>query len=188
MLSSFAVAYFSGMAASVIAAPSVESDSVSNPLPRATVKKIRSAIVGTWASNEETKAIGSSEELSTIVSKKEWEIKVLEIIKDPYRLEKLKIILGTPKLQKKQAFIGATYQLIFLDQNGRIVAAASFFLAPKVGYVLNLSPNAFEKDGRYYHGWGTQRVPGNWGSTIDYRNYVIPFVNWNEAIGYTPGR
>lgn len=162
-------------------------ESIPNPISGAKIKEIQSVIIASWGDDGMSKAIETSEELDAVKSKREWEIKIVEVIKDPYRVAKLKNVLATSELRKKRGFVGASYELLFLDDNGNIVAAASYFLAPKVGYVLNLTPNAFKQNGRYYYGWGTERLGGNWQSAIDYRHYAIPFSAWQEAIGYTPG-
>lgn len=148
---------------------------VPNPFPCATVARIQSVILGEYAGKP---------------GFKEGEIKIVEIIKDSYRVEKIKKSLCAPLLHaKRRSFIGDRYHLIFLDKDGKVVAAASFYLAAGLGYVLHLSPGAFEENGHYFdNGWQDKRIVANWDPKIDYRAYAIPFGNdWPEAIGYTPG-
>ena len=147
---------------------------VPNPLPPATVAKIKRIIVGEYA----------------VPNVDEWEIQIIETITDPYRLTKIKEGLSGPLLHKKyrRSFVGGVYHLIFLDGEGKILAAASYYLTPKLGYVLVLSQDAVERNGRYYdYGFRQKkRLSANWEPNIDYRLYALAF-DWDEAIGYTPG-
>jgi len=146
---------------------------VPNPLPPATVAKIKRIIVGEYGAP----------------SGDEREVKIIETITDPYRLEKMKEGLSGPLLHKKyrRSFLGGVYHLIFLDGEGKVLAAASYYLTPKLGYVLVLSQDAVERNGRYYdYGFRQKRLSANWEPNIDYRLYAIAF-DWHEAIGYTPG-
>ena len=38
-----------------------------------------------------------------------------------------------------------------------------------------------------FPGRGNAALPGDWESGIDYLRYAIPFPDWNECIGYSPG-
>jgi hypothetical protein len=155
-------------------------ESVPNPLSIATIDKIQSVIVGEFAATGDYQG-----RLTT----PDGDIKIVETITDSYRLMNIKKSLSAPQLRKKQqrAALGDSYNLLFLDKDRKIVAAASFYFAPDFGAVLGLCPGAFEKNGRYYFSCLQQRVAGNWDPKIDYRAYVIPFDQaWHQAIGYAP--
>ena len=117
-----------------------------------------------------------------------FRIKVIEVISDPYRIDEFKKSLSVPRLTKSPpSFIGSLYNLIFLDKDGNIVAAAIYRLT-RFGYVLKLSPRAALHSRSYFDdGPRSKRLPGNWDPKLDYRTYTIPFNDWQKAIGYAPG-
>src|SRR5262245_40425431 len=95
-------------------------DTVPNPLPLDAVNKIQSVIVGKYAATGDYRC-----KLTTA----DTEIKIIEIIADPYRLGELKKSLATSTLRKKyrRAALGGDYSLIFRDKDRNVVAAASFY-------------------------------------------------------------
>lgn len=117
------------------------------------------------------------------------EIHVIETIKDAYRVQNLKHRLATPLLSKRSHrwIVGGAYQLIFLDRDGHVVAAARFFRSPDFGYVLQTSEHGYESNGHYFVDERGGNLPGDWQAGVDYSGYVIPFSDWNECIGYSPG-
>ena len=117
------------------------------------------------------------------------EIRVIETIADGYRIERLKERLGTPVLSKKTqvSSAGRAYQLMFTDHDGHVVAAASFCRNSDSGFVLQPSKHGYERDGHYFIGRGAIVLPGDWESGVDYFAYGIPFPDWIECIGYSPG-
>ncbi len=148
-------------------------ETIPNPLSQATIAAIHSIVVGQYGPGEE------------------WEAQPIEIVKDSYRLERIKKALGSPILHKmaRPSLIGRSYQLICLDKNGKAVAGASYRLVASFRYVLQLSQDVAAKNGHFYdYPPGQTGTPGKWDPKTDYRAYVIPFNSqWQEAIGYTPG-
>jgi hypothetical protein len=117
------------------------------------------------------------------------EIRVIETINDAYRLQRIKKRLTTPVLSKKshREFVDRAYELIFLDHNGDVVASAAFYRAPGFGFVLHPSKHAYQRDGHYFPDRGDAILPADWDPNINYLGYVIPFPDWSECIGYSPG-
>jgi hypothetical protein len=116
------------------------------------------------------------------------ELHMIEMINDAYRIQRLKDRLRIPIVSKK-SYNGITrrgYGLLFLDRNGRIVAAAAFYSVPQQGFVLQPLRNAYESEGHYFLG-GNTTLPGDWKNNLDYRNYAIPFADWKDCVGYAPG-
>jgi hypothetical protein len=158
--------------------PQVLSDSVgprsiANPLRPDAIRRIERVVIG---------EIDGSPHL------KEGEIRVIEIISDRFRVQRLKDRLTTPVLEKKarQDVIGHTYELMFLDRSGHVVASADFYHVSGLGFVLHPSRHGYEREGRYFSGGGDTALPGDWESGVNYLGYVIPFPDWNECIGYSP--
>jgi hypothetical protein len=116
------------------------------------------------------------------------ELRLIEVINDAYRIQRLRERLATPTLSKKslRSLAGHDYGLIFLDRTGAIVASARFYSLPDGEFVLQPLRHAQERDGRYSIDRGPI-VPGDWQSNIDYGAYAIPFPDWNECVGYAPG-
>jgi hypothetical protein len=117
------------------------------------------------------------------------ELRIIETITDSGRLSRLTNRLATKDLSKNYNHKSASssYQLIFLDANGQILAAVSFRFLDGVGFVLQPLPRAYASGGRYFVGNETPVLPGNWDSDVDYAAYIIPFPDWQECIGYSPG-
>lgn len=117
------------------------------------------------------------------------EIRVIETINDAYRLQGLKKRLTTPVLSKRshREFVGRAYELTFLDRSGQIIASASFYRTSDLGFVLQPAKNAYERAGHYFSQHGDVLLPGEWKSGVDYSGYVIPFSDWNDCVGYSPG-
>lgn len=116
------------------------------------------------------------------------DLRVLEIIKDGYRVERLKQRLASPVLLKKSepGNAGRAYALMFLDHNGYIIAGAAFYSLPKFGFALEPLKNARGHNGRYFIGGGAL-LPGDWKTNVDYRAYALPFPDWDDCVGYAPG-
>ena len=115
------------------------------------------------------------------------EVRVIEVINDVYRIERLKQRLTNSVLsEKRQRQFDRGYKLIFLDRVGQIVASATFGFAPEQGFVLRPLRNAYERGGRYFIG-GDGTLPGDWKRNVNYRAYAIPFPDWYDCIGYAPG-
>lgn len=122
-------------------------------------------------------------------SESNGELHVIEVIADNYRLNKLRESLLTPVLSRKPqaGVIGRSYDLLFLNEEGDVVASASFYRAPGVGFVLQLSQHVPES---VPHDLGihvTNALPGRWDSHVDYSAYALLFPNWPDSIGYSPG-
>ena len=145
---------------------------IANPWSAQMVKGIERVVIG---------------ELDANPQRQTGEIRVLEIMHDPYRVEHLKRRLGSPVVSKTSSDgpTRQTYELMFLDPSGHLVACARFYHAPGAGFVLQPEKNAYERAGRYFIGSETL-LPGNWQSGIDYRGYAIQFSDWSECIGYAP--
>jgi hypothetical protein len=147
-------------------------ESVSNPLRPEIAQRIERVVIGELDPHLEN-----------------GEIRVIETINDASRLQRLKKRLTTPVLSKKshREFVRRTYELMFLDRNGEVVASAAFYQAPGFGFVLHPSKHAYQRDGHYFPDRGDAALPGDWESSVNYLGYVIPFPDWNECIGYSPG-
>ena len=149
-----------------------EPENVRNPLPANLVAGIERVVIG---------------ELDPAT--KDGEIRVIETISDAYRVEHLKRHLTTPMLSKRsrQRSSGRAYQLLFIDRGGHVVAGANFSPEPAFGFALQLSKYGYERDGRYFGGGGDAVLPGDWKPDINYSQYIIPFRDWIECVGYSPG-
>src|SRR4051812_12252753 len=152
-------------APSAVAGP----ETVPNPISPEVVSRVASVVVGQPLQGSQ----GAGKE-----------IKVVEIIRDPFRLEQLKASIATAHLSKRnrRGVPLQAYDLIFLDRSGGILASASFSTAPGLGAVLQPSAHAVQREGRYYIGVGDAALPGAWDSRVDYAGYAIPFQNWPQAI------
>jgi hypothetical protein len=148
-------------------------DYVRNPLPADAIKRIERVVIG---------------EINPDGHLENGELRVIEVINDAYRIERLRERLRVPVVSKKsyRGLAGHSYQLMFLDRSGHIVASANFYRAPELGFVLQPLKNAYERGGQYFIGGGAV-LPGDWQSEIDYREYAIQFPDWNECVGYAPG-
>lgn len=146
-------------------------ENVPNPLHAETIRGIERAVIGELNPNS-----------------KDGEIRVIESITDVYRLQHLKDRLTTPLLSKKadRGSVGRAYELMFLDGSGRVLVSAGFYQVPGLGFVLQPSRFGYERGGHYFTG-GNVLLPGDWQSDIDYARYFIPFSDWNECVGYSPG-
>jgi len=149
-------------------------DNVRNPLRAAANQRIDRVVIG---------------ELDVNPDAKDGEIRVIEVISDGFRVQRLGQRLTTEVLSKKprRGIIGRAYELMFLDRNGDIVASAAFYRAPDFGFVLHPSKHAYQRDGHYFPNRGDAILPGDWESNINYFGYVIPFPDWSECVGYSPG-
>lgn len=145
---------------------------VANPLRIGTIDRIERVVIG---------------ELNGDPHLEDGELRLIEIINDAYRIERLKQRLKVPVLSKQshRTLGNRGYGLIFLDRGGRILATARFCRLPQTGFVLQPLQNAYERDGRYFLGRG-EVVPGAWKSDVDYSGYAIAFPDWNECVGYAP--
>ena len=155
------------------ASPFSGPERVSNPLKREAIQQIERVVIGELIDPH----------LQT------GEIRVIETINDAYRIQRLKERLATPVLSKKSNPWTATgtYHLIFLDRYNHVVAAARFYRSPDFGFVLQPSKYGSEREKRFFVGDSGGALPGAWEESVDYSNYVIPFSDWPEGIGYSPG-
>jgi hypothetical protein len=149
-------------------------NNIPNPLRTDAIQQIERVVIG---------------ELGVDPHLQEGEMRVIEIISDPFRVQRLKGRLTTRILSKQSGpeSVGHTYQLMFLDGNGRVVASTDFCRAPGVGFVLHPSKHGYVRDGHYFPGRGDAFLSGDWQSDVDYSGYIIPFPDWSECIGYSPG-
>lgn len=149
-------------------------DNVRNPLRADANQRIDRVVIG---------------ELDVNPDAKDGEIRVIEVISDGFRVQRLRQRLTTEVLSKKprRGIIGRAYELMFLDRNGDVVASAAFYRAPGFGFVLHPSKHAYQRDGHYFPDRGDAILPGDWESKINYFGYVIPFPDWSECVGYSPG-
>jgi hypothetical protein len=147
-------------------------NNVANPLPTDAITRIERVVIG---------------EIDRDPHLENAELRVIEVINDAYRIERLKQRLSIPVVSKKSyhGLADHSYQLMFLDRTGHIVASATFYRVPNLGFVLRPLKNAYENSGKYFTG-GDAVLPGDWQSKIDYREYVIEFPDWSECIGYAP--
>jgi hypothetical protein len=148
------------------------SETIANPLAVEAIRRIEHVVIG---------------ELDVDPHLESGELRLIEVINDAYRIQRLKERLKIPVLSKKslRSLAGPSYGLMFLDHSGRVVASARFYRLPDGGFVLQPLQNALERNGRYFIGRGPV-VPGSWKSDVDYGAYAIPFSDWNECIGYAP--
>jgi len=152
----------------------VRPDSIPNPLRHDVAQRIKRVVIG---------------ELDADPHLENGEMRVIEMIDDFYRLQHLKQRLTIPSLSKKapRNVAERAYELMFLDGNGRVVASATFYRVPNFGFVLQPSKHGSEKNGHYFPNHGDASLPGQWQPGIDYLSYAIPFPDWGEGIGYSPG-
>jgi hypothetical protein len=146
---------------------------IPNPVRRDVIQHVERVVIGELDANAH---LGNGE------------LRLIEVVNDSYRIERLKERLRIPIVSKKPygGIAAPGYELIFLDGAGRVVASAHFYRASDSRFVLQPRKNAYERNGRYFIG-GHAVLPGNWQSGIEYNDYVIDFPDWNESIGYTPG-
>lgn len=149
----------------------IELSNVTNPLRNDSINRIERVVIGEIGSDFEN-----------------GELRMIEMINDSYRIQKLKERLRIPVISKKSnpGIARRGFGLMFLDRDGRIVAAAAFYSVPQQGFVLQPLQNAYESEGRYFLG-GNVTLPGDWKNNLDYRAYAIPFADWKDCIGYAPG-
>ena len=152
----------------------VEPDKIPNPIPTDAVGRVERVVIGQLVTGSQS----TSGELRTV-----------EVIDDAFRIQRLRDRLTNPTLSKKSrpAAVTAAYELMFLDADGHVLAAASFYYVPELGFVLQPSKYARESGGHYFVGDENAALPGHWESEVDYREYVIPFPDWSECVGYAPG-
>jgi hypothetical protein len=151
-----------------------EPRTVPNPLRRDAIQRIDRVVIG---------EIDGDSDLESS------ELRVIEMINDAYRIQRLKERLAIPTLSKKldRGLVGHAYELMFLDRNGQVVASATFFHAPGFGFVLQPSQFGYERDGHYFAAHRGAVLAGDWKSNVNYLGYVIPFPDWSECVGYSPG-
>ena len=147
---------------------------ISNPFSSETIARAERVVVG---------------EIPPDGSDSRTEIHVIEVISDSNRLAALKNRLGTNRLSGTvpPESMSRGYELLFVDKAGAVIAAARFCSVPGIGLTLQLSKNAEAVNGRYFVGNGTPVLPAEWKPGVDYSPYVIPFPDWQECIGYSPG-
>jgi hypothetical protein len=150
-------------------APLAGPDRVPNPWPQDSIQHVEQVVIGELEPGNE--------------------LRVIEIINDPYRLQRLQNRLATSELSRRSddRNLSPDYELVLLDRSGRILAGATFRRVPGTGFVLQPVRNACERNGRYFLGRCAVDLPGNWRSDINYQGYAIPFPDWADCIGYTPG-
>jgi hypothetical protein len=148
--------------------------SIPNPWRGGVTKRIERVVIG---------------ELDADPSLQNGEMRVIEMINDFYRLQRLRHRLEVPALSKKvhRNVAVRAYKLIFLDENGHVIASAAFYRAGDSGFVLQPSKYGSEKNGHYFPNRGDVVLPGDWQIGVDYLGYAIPFPDWSECIGYSPG-
>ena len=153
---------------SVFAGP----ESVKNPVPANVVQRIQDVVIG---------------ELDP--ASPNGEVRVIETIRDAYRTGHLKQRLTTPILSKSphRGRVGGAYELLFVDRDGHVIASASFYRNSDLGFVLQPSKYGYQRDGHYFVRGGDAVLPGDWEPGVNYSGYVIPFSNWIECVGYSPG-
>ncbi|MEY2547265.1 MAG: hypothetical protein QOG48_2382 [Verrucomicrobiota bacterium] len=95
----------------------------------------------------------------------------IEVINDAYRIAKMQKRLSTPTLLRNvdRGVNSRIYELVFFERGGAEVATAHFYRARNGKFVLQLLQSAKTHGG------------------IDLSDYVVPFSDWMEAIGYAPG-
>jgi len=149
----------------------IEPSNVRNPVASDVINRVERVVIGEVGPNFEN-----------------GELRMIETINDTYRIQKLKERLRIPVISKKSypGIARRGYGLMFLDRDGRIMAAAAFYSVAQQGFVLQPVRNAYESEGRYFLG-GNVTLPGDWKNNLDYRNYAIPFTDWKDCVGYAPG-
>src|SRR5438477_6512602 len=149
----------------------IEPSNVTNPVGSDVINRVERVVIGEIGPNFEN-----------------GELRMIETINDTYRIQKLKERLRIPVISKKsyRGIARRGYGLMFLDRDGRIIAAAAFYSVAQQGFVLQPVRKAYESEGRYFLG-GNVTLPGDWKSNLDYRNYAIPFADWKDCVGYGPG-
>lgn len=149
-------------------------DSIPNPLRHDVVQRIERVVIGEFAVDPQLQ---------------NGEMRVIETIEDAYRIARLKKRLVTPILSKKfrPEITRRGYQLMFLDRNGQIVATAAFCRSGGSEFVLQPAKYGSAIGGHYFPDRSDTVLPGNWESGVDYLGYAIPFPDWAECIGYSPG-
>lgn len=149
-------------------------NSVPNPLRHDVIQHIERVVIG---------------EFDVDPRLQNGEMRVIETIEDGYRIERLKERLATPVLSKKSRLGIARrgYELMFLDRNGQIVASAAFYRSGGSEFVLQPTKYGSAIGGHYFPDRSDTVLPGDWESGVDYPGYAIPFPDWRECIGYSPG-
>ena len=147
---------------------------VPNPLRHDVVQRIERVVIGEFVVDPRLQ---------------NGEMRVIETIEDGYRIERLKERLATPVLSKKSppGIARRGYELMFLDRNGQIVASAAFYRSGGSEFVLQPTKYGSAIGGHYFPDRSDTVLPGNWESGVDYPGYAIPFPDWRECIGYSPG-
>jgi hypothetical protein len=148
-------------------------DQIPNPLRADSIRQVQRVVIG---------------EIDVDSHVQNAELRLIETINDVYRVERLKQRLSIPAVSKKfyRGLANHTYGLIFLDRDNRVVASAQFYRSTDSEVVLQPMKNAYERGGRYFMNGGAL-LPGDWRAAVDYNQYVIPFPDWSESIGYQPG-
>jgi len=138
-------------------------DAVANPLQVELIDSVDHVVVG--------EVVGKNEAGQA-------DVRLIDDIREPARMAKLKKCLTTRNLKK--VLSGGTnvrsYRLIFLDRAEHTVACADFSCSNEDGAVLRLVARN-----------GNAPLPGDWQPQIDYAGYAIPFPEWKEAISQCPG-
>ncbi len=95
----------------------------------------------------------------------------IEVISDTYRIAKMQKCLSAPVLLRNvdRSPSSRIYELVFSERDGAEVATAHFYRARNGKFVLQLLQSA--------------KTP----SGTNLSEYVLPFNDWMEAIGYAPG-
>jgi hypothetical protein len=151
----------------------VQPKEIPNPLRHDVIQRIDRVVIG---------------ELPADQHLENGELRLIEIINDAYRVDRLKECLKIPAVSRKsyRGVAGRGYEMLFLDRAGRVIASAHFYRAPNSQFVLQPRKRAYERNGRYFIG-GENVLPGDWQSGIDYDSYDIGFPDWKECVGYSPG-
>lgn len=152
----------------------VEQNSIQNPLGTDAIARVERVVIG---------------HLPPDFNPTRTEVEVIEVISDRNRVARLKNRLTAKALSKtgRPDLVVAGYQLMLLDGAGQLVAAATFCNVPGAGLALQLSKHGYAAGDHYFIGSDTPVLPGNWQSTINYSEYVLPFPDWNQFVGYAPG-
>jgi hypothetical protein len=148
-------------------------DQIPNPLRVDSIRQVQRIVIG---------------EIDLDPHAQNAELRMIEMINDAYRVERLKQRLSIPVVSKRsyRGLANRTYGLVFLDRDNRVVASALFYRNADSEVVLQPVKNAYERDGRYFVNGGAL-LPGDWRTGVDYNQYVIRFPDWSESIGYAPG-
>src|SRR6202162_2494852 len=157
---------------SEIGLESIGPEQVSNPWSGEAIRRIDHVVIG--------ELVGENSGAG--------EVRIIETVNDAYRVQRLKERLTVPALSRQPETqpTDRTYTLMFVDRGGRIVAGTNFYWVANFGFVLPPLQSAYESAGRYFVG-GDAILPGDWKSNVNYRDYAIPFVDWQDCIGYAPG-